>query len=59
MQGKQFMAVSNVLVAHLYMKQDRQYKYYVTFRRVRANLCCTGTSKSITHPVCVFVALGI
>jgi len=24
MQGKQFMAVSNVLVAHLYLKKDTQ-----------------------------------
>ena len=59
MQGKQFVAVSNVLVAHLYLKQDRKYKYNVTLRHVRANQCRSATSMSITHPVCLFVALGI
>ena len=59
MQGKQFMGVGNVLVAHLYPKKDRQYQYNVTLRRVLANHCCSGTSMSITQPVCVFVALDI
>ena len=59
MQGKQFVAVSNVLVAHLYLKQDRQCNYNVTFRHDRANQCRSATSMSITHPVCLFAALGI
>jgi hypothetical protein len=39
-------------------KQDRQYTYNVTLRRVPATLCCSRQALSITYSACVSVDFG-
>jgi len=40
-------------------KNDRQFTYDVTLRRVAANIICIGKAMNITYRECVSVALGI